>query len=134
MSKRNFGPPEKMRNKVFALISLLAFLAMTFSQAVILTSFMVNRAYIAKNLCENRSRPIMHCGGKCCLAKKLRNEQKRDQENPERRSESKFDVLALAYRTPVSLSLTEVFLHHTSHYLDTVTEDYRPGCFHPPQA
>jgi len=123
-----------MRNKVFALISLLAFLAMTFSQAVILTSFMVNRAYIAKNLCENRSRPIMHCGGKCCLAKKLRNEQKKDQENPERRSESKFDVLALAYRNPGSLSLTEVFLQHTSHYLDAVTEDSRPGCFHPPQA
>jgi len=123
-----------MRNKVFALISLLAFMAMTFSQAIILTSFMVNRAYIAKNLCENRSRPVMRCGGKCCLAKKLRNEQKKDQENPERRSENKFDVLALAWKAPVSLSVSEVLLHHTPHYLDAVTEDYRPGCFHPPQA
>jgi hypothetical protein len=33
--------------------------------------FEIRRDYIVKNLCVNRSRPLMHCDGKCYLAKKI---------------------------------------------------------------
>lgn len=33
--------------------------------------FEIRRDYIVKNLCVNRNRPMMHCDGKCYLAKKI---------------------------------------------------------------
>jgi hypothetical protein len=42
-----------------------------FYNAGILTYWLANRAYITSTLCENRSRPAMHCDGKCYLKKKF---------------------------------------------------------------
>lgn len=33
--------------------------------------YQVNKAYIAKNLCENKAKPKMNCCGKCYLRKQL---------------------------------------------------------------
>src|SRR4051812_41024421 len=75
-----------MLKKSTALILLLAFIAMVFSPAFVFLDFYANQNYIAKNLCENRDKPMMHCCGKCILKKKLQEEEKRNQE--EQRLES----------------------------------------------
>jgi hypothetical protein len=47
--------------------------------------FKINRDYIAKVLCKNRQRPELKCDGKCYLAKKLKEqEDKNDKETSER--------------------------------------------------
>lgn len=47
--------------------------------------FKLNREYIAKVLCENRKRPDLHCDGKCYLAKKLKQQQeKQDKETSQK--------------------------------------------------
>lgn len=47
--------------------------------------FTTNRAYIAKVLCENRTRPQLNCNGKCYLAKKLKQQKdKTDKETRQR--------------------------------------------------
>jgi hypothetical protein len=33
--------------------------------------FEINKEYIANNLCENKNKPVLKCGGKCQLSKKL---------------------------------------------------------------
>lgn len=38
---------------------------------MILLEYQVNKEYIARVLCENKSRPTLHCNGKCQLNKKL---------------------------------------------------------------
>jgi len=45
-------------------------------------SFQLNRNYIAKNLCENRYRPILNCNGNCVLMKKLKQEERKEQNEP----------------------------------------------------
>jgi hypothetical protein len=72
---------------------LLAFMATTFSRAVIVADFYANQDYIAKNLCENRDKPMMHCGGTCHLRKRLAREDNQDKNNPERRMENRNEVL-----------------------------------------
>ena len=42
----------------------------TFSKAMIVAEYQLNREYIAKNLCVNKSRPKMHCNGRCHMMKK----------------------------------------------------------------
>jgi len=38
--------------------------------------FLLNRQYIANNLCENRSKPQMNCKGKCYLKKQMQQESR----------------------------------------------------------
>jgi hypothetical protein len=84
-----------MLKRSTALILLLAFFAMTFSRTIIVTSFWAKQDYIAKILCENRNRPVMKCGGSCYLSKKLKKEDHKDQENPERKVENKFESVSI---------------------------------------
>ena len=72
-----------------ALFLLLAFLASSFSKAVIVADFYANQESIAKNLCENRGNPNMHCCGRCQLRKRLAKDANGDQNNPERRADNK---------------------------------------------
>jgi hypothetical protein len=81
-----------MHKQVTVAILLLALICQTFSRCLVMAGFYVNRDYIANNLCENRNRPQMHCNGKCQLKKQLSEEDRKDQENPERKSENKNEI------------------------------------------
>ena len=78
-----------MLRQCIAFILLLAFMASTFSKAVIVADFYANQDYIAKNLCENRGNPKMHCCGRCLLRKRLNKDANQEQNNPERRVDNK---------------------------------------------
>ena len=67
---------------------MAAFFAQTFCTSFIVAGYYTNTAAYTKN-CENKARPAMHCNGKCQLMKKLRQQEKKDQENPNRKAESK---------------------------------------------
>lgn len=57
----------------------------TFNRLVIVTEYYTNTAAFAKN-CENKAKPQLHCNGKCQMMKKLKQEEKKDQQNSERKS------------------------------------------------
>ena len=82
-----------MFKQVAAIFLILAFTAQTFSAGFAMLNYYANTAAFAKN-CENKDKPKMHCNGKCQMMKKLKQEQKQDQQNPERKSENKVDVLS----------------------------------------
>ncbi|CAN5487707.1 hypothetical protein BH09BAC4_BH09BAC4_24670 [soil metagenome] len=45
----------------------------------------VNKDYIARVLCQNRDKPMLHCDGQCYLAKRLKAQQdKQDKETTQR--------------------------------------------------
>lgn len=71
----------------------MAFLAQTFSKTFIVAGYYANTAAYAKN-CENKAKPKMHCNGKCQVMKKLKQEENKDKQNPERKSENKNEVLS----------------------------------------
>jgi hypothetical protein len=78
-----------------ALFMLLAFAVSTFSKAVIVVDFYARQDYIAKNLCENRGKPMLHCCGRCQLRKRMAREANQDKDNPERKAENKQEALPL---------------------------------------
>src|SRR6185295_3765369 len=86
--------------KIFGTILLLfSFFAQTFHQAFTVLGFYANQSYIASKLCQNRYKPMLHCNGKCVLAKKLRQEEKKDQQNPERKLENRVEVFCSSRMT-----------------------------------
>ena len=68
----------------FIAVPILILLIMTqlFSKWFVVLSFKLNQDYIAKNLCENRYRPKLNCKGNCVLMKKLKQEEKKEQNTP----------------------------------------------------
>jgi hypothetical protein len=123
-----------MLKQSLTLVLLLAFIAMTFSRAIILTSFMAKRNYIARVLCENRNKPVMKCGGKCCLSKKLNREERKDRENPERRAESKFEVMEMQEDHYLFQPARTISLLAYTELKENTYIVYRADFFHPPQA
>ncbi|WP_439555625.1 hypothetical protein [Dyadobacter sp.] len=66
-------------------IWLLATILPTFSQWGTIAYYQINKEYITRVLCENRDKPQLHCDGHCFLAKKLKaQEAKKDQQTSER--------------------------------------------------
>jgi hypothetical protein len=77
---------------ITAIIFFAAFLAQTFSKSFVMADYYTNTSKYAKN-CENKAKPKMHCNGKCQMMKKLQQEEKKDQENPERKGENKNEIV-----------------------------------------
>ena len=74
-----------MFNRIIAICLLVALIGSSFSRFFVFVGFEANNKYIAENLCVNKSRPWMHCNGKCYLMKKLKQaeekEKKQQREN-----------------------------------------------------
>jgi hypothetical protein len=110
-------------------------LGQTFSIGMVVLDYRINKDFIARNLCENRGRPALHCEGKCYLCKKVRKEEKKDQENPERRAENRFESLSVG-QTEVLAALGAPFrplrvLSYPS-YEEDPCDLSLAACFHPP--
>jgi len=101
-----------------------------------MADYYTNTSKYSKN-CENKAKPKMHCNGKCQMMKKLQHEEKKDQENPERKSENKNESV---------LSTKSFFATIPTQYLiDSKSKKISPSSdgksidrcfdiFHPPQA
>lgn len=124
-----------MWKQITAAIFLVAFLAQTFNKAVIVIDFYSNQKYIAENLCINKDKPQMHCCGKCQLCKRLKQEDNKDKQNPERRNENKNEVLSSRsfFATCNFSRILIADLKYTS-YRNDKTVDRSIPVFHPPGA
>lgn len=119
--------------KLFTILTLAGLLLQTFSQAVIWAEFRVNQDYIAKNLCENRDKPEMHCDGQCCLKRKLAKdgkEQRPSQSNQKNEltvslfyQESYFGIKLLYCKRPQQFYFS---------YNELATFSFHHSVFHPP--
>lgn len=75
------------------ILLFVAFTAQTFQRTFMVMDYYANTGAFAKN-CENKFRPKMHCNGQCVLMKKLKEQESRDQQNPERKQENKNEVIS----------------------------------------
>ena len=83
-----------MFKKIITFILLIAFAIHSFNSAVIVFGFYANQSRIAATLCENRDRPVLKCNGTCQLAKKLKQQEKKEQQFPGQKGENKQEDLS----------------------------------------
>ncbi len=95
--------------QLLVLLFLATFLAQSFSRFFIIADYYTHVAEYAKN-CENKAIPTMHCNGKCQLMKKLRQDQKDAQENQERLTNGKNEVVFFSRSAAASLTAPVVDL------------------------
>ena len=75
-----------------AIILILAFAIQTFYTGGLVADYYLNTSQYLKN-CVNKAKPVLKCSGKCQLAKKIQQQQEREQTAPERKSEIKIQLL-----------------------------------------
>jgi hypothetical protein len=123
-----------MPNRLIAVCLLVALISSNFSRFFAYAGFEVNQKYIAENLCINKSRPWMHCDGKCYFMKKIKqaeeNEKKQTEKDNLNRLEISFfqEPFQLLFISPAILeSNNSIFsaysYQYSSRYIETI---FRP--------
>ncbi|MFY9307692.1 MAG: hypothetical protein WAQ28_01460 [Bacteroidia bacterium] len=64
--------------KFVAIFLVFAMLMQLFGSVAIIANYVLNKEYISKTFCVNRSKPKMRCNGKCHLMKQLQKENKKE--------------------------------------------------------
>lgn len=122
-----------MFKQITAALLLLCFMTQVFSRAAVVGSYYMNTEAYAKN-CINKARPKLHCNGKCQMMKKLRQEEKKDAQNPEGRSNMKDQVLSSkSHFASVQLIISSFTVNHFDSS-PSYTHDRAMDIFHPPGA
>jgi hypothetical protein len=117
---------------VAILLLLGAFTAQTFYQAVMVLDYYLRTAAYEK-VCENKARPELHCKGKCQVARKLKEEEKKDRQAPLRKLEQKADTLSSETFFMVASLLSLPALRHPYPVLNTGAPPAQAyAIFHPP--
>jgi len=103
---------------------------------VVVGLFNVNRDYIAKSLCENRSKPSKKCNGKCYLRKQLKKVN--DAEHGSSDSHTvKIEKTEVVYLLPVAIQFSGSVWHTEPAIQNPVERALTPqshlqSVFHPP--
>jgi hypothetical protein len=120
--------------KFITTISLIiAFAAQSFRGAFVMLDYYTDTAAFAKS-CINRAKPALHCNGKCQMMKQMQEEEKKDQQVPERKFKNEIEVFSSqsffnSSATTISVIITKAISIETNYPLKDISFAF----FHPPQ-
>lgn len=104
----------------------------SFSSALLIAGYEFNKGYITAKFCVNKSKPMLHCNGKCHLQKQLKEEQKREQ-NPTTSNKEKQEVVQYCESlSGQSFSIYSVEKINLFSYQENEFPDVYFSFFHPP--
>lgn len=118
---------------IFAYILTLAFVLNAGGKIFIYLDFLINQDYIAKNLCENKDKPVLKCNGKCHLAKELAKEEKKEKKETKQKFEDTNNYYFCSLENVMELN-TVYFekREHTHATIQAKLVGYVAKVFHPP--
>ncbi|MGD1840908.1 MAG: hypothetical protein ACFB0B_08445 [Thermonemataceae bacterium] len=120
--------------KGLAYIFLLLFSWQLGGKLFILTSFQLNRAYIASNLCEKKAELNATCKGACYLKKQLQQQEQQENQLPVSLKD-KFEVSVFIENEALraSTTFTSLVTPWCEQYRRSILNDLRKEIFHPPR-
>ena len=121
-----------MFRQIATILLLIAFSVQTFNRAVIMVDYYVNTASFVDK-CENKTAPELDCEGKCQVSKKMKDEDKKQQQNPERKANNHNEPISSKsfYCSLLCENLTIVHLYCSS-YKFLLPKYLQSEIFHPP--
>jgi hypothetical protein len=123
-----------LSRSIIPLVLSLLIMAQDGSKLMVQVHFMINRAHIAAELCENRSRPDLQCNGQCHLKRELNKEKKRER-SPSGEVNEKSELVLFPPEAGHQLSKVLMCgLSEFSFYIDPLSNKHvplpiRPPCF-----
>jgi len=65
--------------KITGIVLLVALTCKILMAPIIFANYELRKEFIIKNFCVNKNRPILHCDGKCYLAKQIKTAEQQDE-------------------------------------------------------
>jgi len=117
-----------------SLVFLISFLFQSFSRDFIVLDYYINTAAYARN-CVNKEKPKLECNGKCQMMKKAKEEQKKEQDNPEGTLRVKRDTFlsSRSFFPTLPVLYTSKMKRSEFYWLNGLAKGTVFGIFHPPQ-
>ena len=114
-------------------ILLICLLSATFSKWILIGAFELNRQYISKELCINKTNPSAHCSGHCYLNKQLNNEEKPASPFNTTSSE-KFEIQLFCIELPGDELISSALKKYSPTQPQFFTaQQFKQGLFQPPR-
>ncbi len=117
--------------QLLLIVTFFAFSVQTFNKIIVVVAYYTNTASFAKN-CENKAKPMLHCNGHCQLMKKLKQEENKDKQNPERNIKTKNEVLYFTKLTSFTFAFNNAPILPFSKFNNKQPIDFPTSIFHPP--
>lgn len=118
--------------RFFSYILLFTFAFQISGKLVICINYELNKGYIAKNLCENRSKPKMHCDGKCQLKKQLEKEDKQEDSSKfGLKEKSEWQINSFSKERNLSNNYVTGTINYSPHKIQKI-KLISTSIFHPP--
>ena len=117
----------------FAYLLTALVLLQTFSRELLVVDFTLNQATITARFCVNKARPQLHCDGKCYFAKKLKQQEERENKAPSPLKE-RLEMLPAAF-SGIQLPAAQPVVRVAVRYAPWVSGCYAAplgAVFHPP--
>jgi hypothetical protein len=127
------APTFTLLKYIPVILLLTGMVGQTFSKCFLLLEYQWNKNYIATHLCENRDKPGLKCEGTCYLCKRLRKEDKKDRQDPDRKAENKWEIVSLQPRSLISHPLRRVAPSQYPFFQENIFDSFPASFFHPPQ-
>jgi len=117
-----------------AILLASIFLFQSASKLLIIANYEVNKVSITQKYCVNKTKPKMHCNGKCHMMKRMKEEEKKENQAPTSQKEKlevqffstkSFNFIASTVLKKEAIQVSYLFSKSNKHLL---------GVFHPPQA
>jgi hypothetical protein len=123
-----------MVKSALAILLILSLTVSDFQRMFVYAGFKMNQGYIAKTLCVNRSRPWMHCNGRCYFMRKIKAAEENEKKQKDRDSISKLEFSFFQSATQFNFEqectekvTTTCFLSYNHAYNDPyLGSHYRP--------
>ena len=119
---------------ITAILFLVAFIGQTFNKPFIVVDYYANNAAYLE-ACINKAKPKMNCKGKCQMMKKLQEEEKKEQEIPGARPDTKTEVFA-SDNFSFQIATPSILIHtiYNNNALQQALPMHSGAIFHPPRA
>lgn len=115
----------------FIVILLFSFAAQSFGTMWLYVDYKINLDKYARN-CVNKARPTLHCNGKCQLAKKIKEEESKKQQDAEK-SAPHIDYVLSSKHFFLSIDDISIVASRRFYVRDAAGEIKMPRfIFHPP--
>lgn len=102
--------------KFLTILIVFSFAVQLFNGNMLMLNYAIDNQSFLKN-CENISRPILQCEGKCQLQKQIAEAEEKQQQNPDSRSEIKIDFFVFSYKFS-TLTIPAIVLSHCQFPID----------------
>lgn len=113
------------------ILLMFAFAVQVFNRAFVVADYYVNTGhYIEK--CENKDEPDLNCEGKCQVSKKMKEEDKKEQQNPGRKGNNNEVLSSKSSYATLALQKFTIALSPISYYKLFIPTTCCSEIFHPP--